>query len=74
MTARGASRTRNDQVVRGLFGDLLATELGALRPPAAIEHYRQPVNDDVQETADAKADDQRGNDDNGEFSHVKASL
>jgi L-iditol 2-dehydrogenase len=36
----------------------LARELGALCAPVALEHLRQPVDDDVEEAADAGADDE----------------
>ena len=54
--AGGALRARHDEVVGGLRRGLLAAQLGALGLPAALEHLRQPVDDDVEKAADAEAD------------------
>jgi len=40
----------------GVEDALAARELGALRGPASLQDLRQPVDDDVEEAADAQAD------------------
>src|SRR5512144_1672117 len=61
MAADRALRARYDEVVRRCLGRRLAAQLGALRLPAALEHLRHPVDDDVEEASDAEPD-QRGAD------------
>jgi prepilin signal peptidase PulO-like enzyme (type II secretory pathway) len=56
MRAGGAG---NDEVVRRCFGGRFAPQLGALRVPSALEHPRQPMDDDVEEAADDQADHRR---------------
>ena len=56
--ARRARRARDDEVIPWLRRRLPG-EFGALFAPAALEHLRQPVDDDVEERAHAKPEHQR---------------
>src|SRR4029453_7692496 len=60
MLAMRACGARREEIVARPFGELLATQLGALIAPALLEHLRQPVDHDVQKAADTQAHD-RGN-------------
>src|SRR5205823_6752251 len=60
VSARGALRTRHDEVIRRPGRRRLITmQLGALLGPSAFEHLRHAMDDDVQKAADAKPHDRR---------------
>jgi hypothetical protein len=69
MAAGGTARARRRERERRC-GFLVrdAEQVGAFHTPAALEHERQPVDDDVQEAADTKAEEaenERGEEDLG---------
>ena len=45
-----------DSVIAAVSGTGDAEQLGAFLPPAALQHQREAVDDDVQEAADAQAE------------------
>src|SRR5437868_5707600 len=59
MSARGALRARNGEVIGGRFRRVLASQLGPLLRPSALQHFGQPMDDDVQEAADEQTDERR---------------
>src|SRR5947207_9404908 len=59
MSACGALRSRNGEVIERRLRRLFAPKLRALFRPSALQHFGQTMDDDVQEAADEKTDERR---------------
>ncbi len=70
----GQAERGTTRLYGGASGTVSPLQLGALQRPAAVQHLRQAVDDDVEKAADAEADEQRGDDQERRVDdHLKAT-